>query len=224
MSLSFFKFFFIIIILFFFSCHSNIKKPNTVLNKTDTTVSFKDTNIDRYTSEKVYALCQNKSGNLSDELIEKICNLKIAHEATRKIDKIYTSGRELKTSAFRKLFFRKYTDGSGIQAGFLYNFAGADYYFEVEWFTLLGNKDVVSVFNYSDDPEGRWSGEIVVILSKDEENHYYTDILTEDCGQLSCEMGFLYEEDSVYKEQFKQVKSYGDFVKNYKNIKKKIQK
>ncbi len=219
-----FKILFILFICVICSCHSNTKKPDTVINKTDTTSSYKDANTDRCTTEKVYALCQNKSSDLSDELIDKMCNLKIAHEATQKIDKIYTSGRELKTSAFRKLFFRKYTDGSGTQAGFLYNFAGADYYFEVEWFTLLGNKDVISVFNYSDDPEGRWSGDIVVILSKDDENKYYTDILTEDCGQLSCSMGFLYEEDSVYKEQFKQVKCYGDFVKNYKNIKKKIQK
>jgi hypothetical protein len=218
------KLFLLVISCFLLSCHSNEKKSNSNNKNSDSINTEVDSSTDRYSLEKIYALCENRNGDLTDELINKVCNMPTAHEPKIKVDRIYSNVKDFSNEfSFEKLFFRKYKEWGGIQAGFLYGDAGIDYYYEIEWFYLSGTKEVVSVFRYNGDPD-MWKGNMLVIISKNEEGNYFTDIFEESCGNISCGISFPYQEDSTYVKAFSNVKCYGDFIKNYKEIKKWIRK
>jgi hypothetical protein len=185
---------------------SDIKLPN----ETETAlISTEEERLGRH--EKIYIFNEG----LTDSMVNEICTIKDPFITYNRVENIYTSGKELNSkNNYEKVFFRGCPEINLFEVCFIYRDSYNDFIYDATWFSLGGNEEILTVFEYEFvTTPALYNNNLLVVISKDNDDKYYTDIFQDDCGMKYCGVSRFYEKDSAYIEYFSDVKSYADFLK-----------
>ena len=160
--------------------------------------------------------------SLTDSNIEQICEIKDPFETYHKDKNIYTPGKNLNPkNNYAKVFFRKCPERLYVEVCFLYRDPYNDFIYDATWFHLGGNEEILTVFEYEFvTMPALYNNNLLVVISKDNDDKYYTDIFQDDCGMRYCGTSRFYEKDSAYIAYFSDVKSYEEFQEKFPQSRK----
>ena len=201
---------FLLIFVFSFGCCPENKNYDT----NNATISEYLEYIRNYENESEVFVFGDAS--VTDSLIPEISNLKNSFFPSLRTDRIFTAGKHLPfDEGYDWVFFRKCRSGKGIHLCFLNRYDYVEDLYTLEQFELGGDDSVVTVFARKEDNPENSAHSMLIVISKDAENHYYTDMFRESCGNQSCHMYNVSLYDTAIYSAFAGVRRYEDFEPVY---------